>query len=449
MDTEARTRGESPAWKANPNEALTKLIPSRHWPPPLWRRFAGKTAQLRSLDGANRQKVHRRNETPTPLPALWRQNSAAAAGQPGSCTKGQYPPGDSRMYMNTKTICVPRTGTMPQREPVDRIFAALPHWSRIAKPCCLDRANLDLESFVSGVQGFRLELLQIEPGAFAAKGLQAYLGDVLVGTAYFGRALIQTWRSPAHTITLAVSTSQASALWQGTTFDHSDILIAGPETTIELASRPGFGVASVSFPDRDFQRAAALRGCDSAFVQHRCILVRLPSPLAAQSIRAAIQTMISEASARSVVSRTRKERQMDPDDLLDRIVHTVAGGTPLDPFKINRQRAQVLEQTVSAIKERPAEVLTVAALRRISGASERTLHYAFVERYGMPPARFMKACRLNGARKDLCGIDSRALKVSDIANKWGFWHLGQFAKDYRLWFGELPSETGRRNSIDH
>ncbi|MFV2073945.1 MAG: helix-turn-helix domain-containing protein, partial [Thermoanaerobaculales bacterium] len=36
--------------------------------------------------------------------------------------------------------------------------------------------------------------------------------------------------------------------------------------------------------------------------------------------------------------------------------------------------------------------------------------------------------------------------VTDVANSWGFWHMGQFAADYRRQFGELPSETLRRAS---
>ena len=32
-------------------------------------------------------------------------------------------------------------------------------------------------------------------------------------------------------------------------------------------------------------------------------------------------------------------------------------------------------------------------------------------------------------------------RVSDVVNDWGFWHMGQFAADYRKLFGELPSET--------
>ena len=36
--------------------------------------------------------------------------------------------------------------------------------------------------------------------------------------------------------------------------------------------------------------------------------------------------------------------------------------------------------------------------------------------------------------------------VADIANGWGFWHMGQFAADYRRQFGELPSETLARRA---
>ena len=35
----------------------------------------------------------------------------------------------------------------------------------------------------------------------------------------------------------------------------------------------------------------------------------------------------------------------------------------------------------------------------------------------------------------------RLVTIQDIASHWGFWHLGQFAQDYRHLFGELPSDT--------
>jgi AraC-like DNA-binding protein len=37
--------------------------------------------------------------------------------------------------------------------------------------------------------------------------------------------------------------------------------------------------------------------------------------------------------------------------------------------------------------------------------------------------------------------------VHDVATRWGFWNLGEFAADYRRQFGELPSETLRRTRV--
>ena len=33
--------------------------------------------------------------------------------------------------------------------------------------------------------------------------------------------------------------------------------------------------------------------------------------------------------------------------------------------------------------------------------------------------------------------------VAEVAGRWGFWHMGQMAADYRKLFDELPSQTLR------
>jgi AraC-like DNA-binding protein len=83
-------------------------------------------------------------------------------------------------------------------------------------------------------------------------------------------------------------------------------------------------------------------------------------------------------------------------------------------------------------------------LCRIARAGERTLDNAFMERFGLSPALYMKIQRLNGARHDLSREHEPSMSITDVANKWGFWHLGQFARDYRSWFCELPSATYKR-----
>ena len=75
-----------------------------------------------------------------------------------------------------------------------------------------------------------------------------------------------------------------------------------------------------------------------------------------------------------------------------------------------------------------------------TGVASRTLERAFKEHFGMGPKAYQQRLRLNGARDALLAVGGDAV-IADIANHWGFWHMGQFAKDYRALFGELPSET--------
>ncbi|MEH2539295.1 MULTISPECIES: helix-turn-helix domain-containing protein [unclassified Bradyrhizobium] len=81
-------------------------------------------------------------------------------------------------------------------------------------------------------------------------------------------------------------------------------------------------------------------------------------------------------------------------------------------------------------------------LARHVGVSVRTLHDT-VQRYqGMSLHRYLRMRRLWLVRqKLLAGMGS----VKACALACGFWHLGDFARGYRLQFGESPSETLSRS----
>jgi AraC-like DNA-binding protein len=49
--------------------------------------------------------------------------------------------------------------------------------------------------------------------------------------------------------------------------------------------------------------------------------------------------------------------------------------------------------------------------------------------------------RLERVRDELRSLDPTEATVTEIAYRWGFWHLGRFAARYRARFGEMPSET--------
>ncbi len=107
----------------------------------------------------------------------------------------------------------------------------------------------------------------------------------------------------------------------------------------------------------------------------------------------------------------------------------------------DRRRRQILDRARDHIAAFPDRALTVRELCRVTGASQNTLHQAFSETFGVGTKAYLKARRLNGVHRDLRRTAPRRGAVSDAANRWGFWHLGQFAADYRELFGQRPSDT--------
>jgi transcriptional regulator GlxA family with amidase domain len=56
---------------------------------------------------------------------------------------------------------------------------------------------------------------------------------------------------------------------------------------------------------------------------------------------------------------------------------------------------------------------------------------------------YLRALRLNIARRRLRSTETEQLTVARVASDLGFSHLGHFSGAYRTLFGETPSQTPR------
>lgn len=107
--------------------------------------------------------------------------------------------------------------------------------------------------------------------------------------------------------------------------------------------------------------------------------------------------------------------------------------------KFSQQR--IFASVRDHVLARADEPVTVPDLCRAFHVSRRTLQYCFQELAGMSPGAYLRAIRLNAVRRDLKDPASPHRTVQDAAAARGFWHLSQFAIDYRKLFGERPSQT--------
>ncbi|MGY1690295.1 AraC family transcriptional regulator [Geodermatophilus sp. SYSU D01105] len=102
-----------------------------------------------------------------------------------------------------------------------------------------------------------------------------------------------------------------------------------------------------------------------------------------------------------------------------------------------------VRRVVELIEAHPERDLTLAELAHAAGTTARALQRGFKEVVGMSPTAYVRAVRLDRVHAELLATAGTA-PVTDVAMKWGFFHLGRFAQQYRERFGVLPSQTARR-----
>ncbi|MGE8338695.1 AraC family transcriptional regulator [Pseudomonas laurylsulfatiphila] len=107
-------------------------------------------------------------------------------------------------------------------------------------------------------------------------------------------------------------------------------------------------------------------------------------------------------------------------------------------------RRKVAIEAIEYIHENIKKTLTIKSLVRQLETTTRTLHFGFIETFGMSPIAYIRNLRLASARRDL--INKTWPTVTETAMFWNFHHLGRFSKAYQTAYGETPSETARRNS---
>jgi AraC family ethanolamine operon transcriptional activator len=109
-------------------------------------------------------------------------------------------------------------------------------------------------------------------------------------------------------------------------------------------------------------------------------------------------------------------------------------------------RKMVVDRVKGYLFERSEVPVTMTELCELAHVSRRTLQYSFETILSVSPLRFLRVTRLNQVRRVLseAGENGIGRTVTGISAEWGFWHAGQFAKDYKQLFGESPSGSLKR-----
>jgi len=294
----------------------------------------------------------------------------------------------------------------------------------------------NFELFAAAVRGWDVDFRQLDRGEFQTEMTQVDTPTALISEAFFNRRLEQKGGAPPRTWTFAILEAPSpDVIWRGQTLTDQMMAVFPPGSEIDASSPPGFHVLTISIPVDVFEGWDALYQMDgSGKIQPLCMLIKV-DPIRLAAIRRAARYAITTAgSVRPLIHET-------VQDLPNLVVDALSAARSIRSKPSVKKRTGVVKLLTAYIDAHLQNPISLAELCTAAKVSPRTIQYTFMDRFGVSPKQYIQARRLNGVHRDLCKANLHRKRISDVANDWGFWHMGQFAADYRKLFGELPSET--------
>jgi AraC family transcriptional regulator, ethanolamine operon transcriptional activator len=169
-------------------------------------------------------------------------------------------------------------------------------------------------------------------------------------------------------------------------------------------------------------------------------------PEPARDFEREVQEMLRQVTEEPAIlecSASRLTLQSHAVDLLVRILRRY--GAPRGPMPAPSTRAYVVDRALQYFDATMDESVSVMDVCRAIRVCPRTLCYSFESVLGISPTRYLLASRLNRVRNDL-RTSTTDVPIQSLAARWGFWHMGRFARYYRESFGERPSDTLRAST---
>jgi len=228
--------------------------------------------------------------------------------------------------------------------------------------------------------------------------------------------------------------------WCGQAVEPDSLLCFHPREEFQCLSPPGFAVFSLSLRESQLADIAARLGHPGLFdVMRREIAIDAAGSTGLAELRRLLPRVFAPPNAGAARTPADEIDALESQIAEELVVLVAEARCDPKPLPLS-DRSYAVTKAVSYILDHAKEAVTVSEVCEATGVSWRTLDRAFKEKLGASPKSCISGVRLRGVRKELLEADPKA-RVGDIANQWGYWHMGDFAMNYRREFGELPSTT--------
>ncbi|MDJ0728969.1 MAG: helix-turn-helix domain-containing protein [Crocosphaera sp.] len=135
-------------------------------------------------------------------------------------------------------------------------------------------------------------------------------------------------------------------------------------------------------------------------------------------------------------------REKLEEDIAKIILIAIAEARQIKLSKPQIKRSHILKKAEELFLNNLKLSITIQDICQELEVSKRTLEYIFKDYYEMSPKKYFKYLRLNALHQELQQKDKK-VNLREITEEFGFYHRGQFARDYHKLFGKFPSEILR------
>lgn len=328
---------------------------------------------------------------------------------------------------------------------MNAVAAQLPASAPAGTPLVTHFATNDVDELTHEFEHWSNHAVQLRRGAFQGDITRVSLGPVRLHRANVNQIFLQQCVLPDDCITLCrPGRGSAPVAFRGHEIEEHEIFLNGPGSESEIVNR-GRQIPTAISIRLDFLRSQAHWLNSDALLNIDGAHVQSPGSDWVASYHDALEWVLDAVTEYATAMASPEIQSSLADALLHRVDTLRAVEAPPSQSRETRAgRRQAVDRAREYIGANLAEPIRLSELCKHARTQARSLEYGFREVLGLSPIAYVRTMRLHRVRRLLHSTAVRSRSVSEIALDCGFWHLSQFAVDYKLLFSESPSVTYRR-----
>ncbi len=307
----------------------------------------------------------------------------------------------------------------------------------------------DTDCLARSISGWVQEYEQLKAGPFQGSLSELCLGSTQLFLEKTSHALHQACTVPDDSIWFGLPTSEErSVRVNGAPVHAGRIAIRRGGKSFELFTPDELQFWGVVVKEELLMNYARQFECEdwlADVLEHPVLDVSEDKKAAVQAHCSTILQRPREGKSAALSTALRQSISETMLSALFSMLHEVAPGSA--DRSSSQRRHRFVERADAYVRSCSDRLVTVSELCTALNTSRRALQIGFQEVLGISPHAYIRAVSLNRVRSHLKNPDSPYTSVQDAAAAYGFWHMSQFALDYKQLFGELPSATFKRRSL--